>query len=142
MEFYHANIEEINFVMVKYGRTLYRSGKSYNQCAETMNCLVSKKPGLRRLMSAASDLGFSWSKQVRAGLALGFGDLLRSGELVAAKREDLLLPRDIGFAVQFALMSMKEPKSRFTYARHQSTKIGSENLVQLLDFAFGNLKPQ
>jgi hypothetical protein len=63
LELYHANIEEINFVLVKYGRTLYRAGKSYNQYAETINCLVSKKPGLRRLMTAAWDLGFSWSKQ-------------------------------------------------------------------------------
>ena len=61
---------------------------------------------------------WSWSRFYGI-IALGFGDLLRPGELVAAKREDLLLPRDIGFAVQFALMSMKEPKSRFAYARHQ-----------------------
>ena len=85
--------------------------------------------------------GMMWSRFCRI-IALGFGGLLRPGELVAAKREDLLLPRDTGFSVQFALMSIKEPKSRFTYARHQSTKIDSENLVQLLDFAFGNLKPQ
>ena len=169
LELYHANIEEINFVLVKYGRTLYRAGKSYNQYAETINCLVSKKPGLRRLMTAAWDLGFSWSKQepsqhhipmpvpillsmLVTGLmwgwrrfcgiiALGFGGLLRPGELVAAKREDLLLPIDTGFSVPFALMSIKEPKSRFTYARHQSTKIDSEDLVQLLSFSFSDLRP-
>ena len=38
-------------------------------------------------------------------------------------------------------MSIKEPKSRFTYARHQSTKIDSEDLVQLLSFAFSDLRP-
>ena len=33
---------------------------------------------------------------------------------------------DVVFSTFFALISIKEPKSRFTYARHQSTKIGQK----------------
>ena len=169
LEDYRHNIEEINMIVVRFGRALYRMGKSYNQYAETINSLVAQKPGLRRMMTAAWDLGFAWSKQepsqhhapipvpillamlvtclswgwsrMAGMLALGFGGLLRPGELMAGKREDLLLPRDTGHSVPFAVMSIKEPKSRFTYARHQATKIDSDDLVQVLDFAFSGLRP-
>ena len=162
-------MEEINCVVVRFGRALYQNGKSYNQYAETINALVSKKPGLRRMMTGAWDLGFAWAKQERshrripmppqiligvmvvcllwgwldtAGvLALGFGGLLRPGEMVAARRGDILLPRDVGNSISFVLGSIREPKSRFTNARHQSTKIDSEDLVAVLDLAFGDLPP-
>ena len=169
LEEYSFYIEEINCVLIRFGRTLYQSGKSYNQYAETINALVSKKPGLRRMMTGAWDLGFAWAKQEpsqhhlpmppqilismiviclfwgwldTAGmLALGFGALLRPGEMVATTRADLLLPRDVGHSILFAIVSIREPKSRFTYARHQSTKIDSEDLVAILDLAFGDIPP-
>lgn len=169
LESYSFYVEEINCVLIRFGRILYQNGKSYNQYAETINALVSKKPGLRRLMTGAWDLGFAWAKQepsqhhlpmptqvlismlvvcllwgwrdVAGMLALGFGGLLRPGEMVAARRSDLLLPRDVGFSTFFALISIREPKSRFTYARHQSTKIDSEDLVDVLDLAFGDVPP-
>lgn len=84
--------------------------------------LSSKKPVLRRRLQGAWDLAFSgvqaepssrhvampwqvllamttvalmWGWADVAGcLALGWGALLRAGELIAAKRRDLLLPRD------------------------------------------------
>ena len=165
---YYGNLDEINFILVRFGRTLYRQGKSYNQYAETLNALVARRPALRRLLTAAWDLGFAWTKQEpsqhhipmpipillsmittalfwgwlrMAGiLALGFGGLLRPGELVSALRMDLLLPTDVGNIMQFALLSIREPKSRYTYARHQATKIDSPDLLQVVTLAFKQLR--
>ena len=136
---YMYNSDELNFILVRYGRTLYAAGKTYNQYAETLNALTALKPGLRRVMTAAWDLGIAWTKQEpsqhhilvpgpiliamisvaimwgwmsTAGLlALGFGGLLRPGEMVAALRQDLLLPSDTGFTTSFVLLSIREPKS-------------------------------
>ena len=162
-------IEEINIVMTKFGRLLYRSGKSYNQYAETLNSLGSLKPGIRRLLQQSWDLGYSWVRSepsnhhvalpaavlismitvalswgwlsVAGCLALGFGGLLRPGEITAAIRRDLLTPRDVGFSTNFCLLSIREPKSRFTYARHQSAKVDASDLVAVIDLAFKDLAP-
>ena len=166
---YMYNIDELNFIMVRYGRELYRAGKTYNQFAETLNALTTLKPGLRRMLTAAWDLGLSWTKQepsqhhiplpvpillamislsltwgwvYMAGiLALGFGGLLRPGEIVNALRSDLLLPRDSGFSAAFVLLTIREPKSRFTYARVQTAKVDSADLVSVIDLAFRGLTP-
>ena len=165
---YMYYIDDLNFILVRYGRTLYAAGKSYNQYAETLNALTALKPGLRRMLTAAWDLGIAWTKQEpsqhhipvpapiliamitvaimwgwmsTAGLlALGFGGLLRPGEMVAALRQDLLLPSDTGFTTSFVLLSIREPKSRFTYARQQTAKVDSADLVQVIEIAFGKLR--
>lgn len=54
------NIDEINAVMTSFGCALYRAGRPYNQYAETINCLTSKKPVLRRWMQGSWDLAFQW----------------------------------------------------------------------------------
>ena len=166
---YMYNIDELNFIMVRYGRELYRAGKTYNQFAETLNALTTLKPGLRRMLTAAWDLGLSWTKQepsqhhiplpvpillamisisltwgwvyMTGILALGFGGLLRPGEIVNALRGDLLLPRDSGFSAAFVLLTIREPKSRFTYARVQTAKVDSADLVSVIDLAFRGLAP-
>jgi hypothetical protein len=54
-------------------------------------------------------------------------------------RRDLLLPSDLGGSVPFALLSIKEPKNRFTYARHQTAKADSSDLVKVIEFAFAKI---
>jgi hypothetical protein len=52
---------------------------------------------------------------------------------VNALRTELLLPRD---SANFVLLTMREPKSRFTYA-----KVDSHDLVAIVDLTFRELKP-
>ena len=162
-------IDEINVVLARYGRLAYDAGKSYNSYAELLNSITSWKPSIRRLLQGAWDLGYSW-KRLEPGehhvavppqillamvatsllwgwinfagcLSLGFAGLLRPGEILAATREDLLLPSDCGWTVDFALLSIREPKSRFTNARHQSAKIDIPDLIRVCELAFRKLAP-
>ena len=93
------------------------------------------------ILLAMSAVCLMWGWPQMAGLlALGFGGLLRPGELVASFRKDLLLPSDVGRSVGFALLAIREPKSRYTFARHQSAKVDSSDLVRVLELAFSNLR--
>ena len=164
----HLHVEELNYLLTKYGRELYKAGKSYNQYAETINALGARRPAIRRMLQQAWDLGYSWVKsepsihhtampvpiilalistalwwgwvRVAGCLALGFNGLLRPGELTGAFRRDLLLPSDVGFSACFALLSIREPKSRFTYARHQTAKADCPDLLKVIELAFSSLR--
>ena len=161
-------IDEINFVMVKYGRLLYSSGKSYQQYAETLNSLGARKPAVRRLLQQSWDLGYSWMRsepsthhvamppviliamvttallwgwvRVAGCLSLGFNALLRPGEVLGALRKDLLMPSDLDFSIDYVLVSIRQPKSRFTYARHQTGKADSRDMVGIIELAFSGLQ--
>ena len=163
---YHQ-LEEINAVLVAFGRKLYSSGKPYNVFAETLNCLSSKRPSLRRHLQGAWDLAFTWTRaepvchhtampwqillamlslslaygwvNVAGALALSWGSLLRAGELLAAKRRDLLLPRDVEFSTPTVLLAIKEPKTRGTGAKHQAAKLDIPDLIEVVDFAYKDL---
>ena len=154
--------------MVAYGRKLYSIGKPYNVFAETLNALSSKRPSLRRHLQAAWDLAFTWTRaepvchhtampwqillamvslalsygwlHVAGALALSWGALLRAGELLAAKRKDLFLPRDVEFSTYTALLAVREPKTRGTGARHQAAKLDVPDLIEVVDFADKNLQ--
>ena len=161
-------IDELNLVvMVRYGRLLYSSGKSYLQYAETLNSLGARKPAVRRLLQQSWDLGYSWMRsepsshhvamppvilvamirtallwgwvRVAGCLALRFNALLRPGEIFGALRKDPLLPSDLDFSIEYALISIQELKSRFTYARHQTGKADSSDMVGIIELAFSGL---
>ena len=163
----HWHVEDINCLLVRYGRELYSAGKSYNQYAETINALGTRRPAMRRMLQGAWDLGYSWVRsepsvhhiavpvpiilaltstammwgwlRVAGCLALGFSAMLRPGEITGAYRRDLLLPKDSGYSVRYALLSVREPKSRFTYARHQTAKADSPDFLQIIEIAFQDL---
>ena len=163
---YHQ-LEEINAVLVAYGRKLYSSGKPYNVFAETLNCLSSRRPSLQRHLQGAWDLAFTWTRaepvchhtampwqillamislslsygwvNVAGALALSWGSLLRAGELFAAKRRDLLLPRDVEFSTSTVLLAIKEPKTRGTGAKHQAAKLDVPDLIEVVDLAYKDL---
>ena len=155
-------------MLARYGRILYSNGKSYTQYAETLNAITSWKPSVRRLLQGAWDLGYTrvraepsthhiamphqvaWSMitvilwgwtSVAGIIALGFGALLRPGELLALTRADMLLPRDCDRGISFGLISIKEAKTRFFHARLQSAKLDIEDLLAIVDLCFGDLKP-
>ena len=160
-------IDEINAVLTAFGRALYRAGRPYNQYSETINCLTSRKPGLRRWMQGSWDLAFQWMSAeptahhvsmpwqvlsamttvclmwgwlpLAGALCLMWGALLRPGEFLNAYRVDLLLPRDVEHTICFGLLAIKEPKTRQTGARHQAGKLDVPDLLAVVDLAFGRL---
>eukprot|EP00435_Cladocopium_sp_Y103_P038149 s1304_g10.t1 len=74
-------------------------------------------------------------------LALTWGALLRVGEFTGALRRDLLLPCDTGYTNNFALLALREPKTRFTAARHQCAKLDIPDLLRVVHIAFARLQP-
>ena len=159
----------LNRLLVQYGEALWAAGKPYWQYAETINAVVSACPVLRRLLPQAWDLGFAWVAaepsehhaaltlplfsaclavallwgwpRIAGLLALGWGALLRPGELLQARRSDLHLPSDSGGLVDYALLAIAEPKTRFRGARHQVAKLDAPDLVELVAAVFAGLPP-
>lgn len=79
-------------------------------------------------------VALTWGRLEVAGcLSLAWGAPLRADEfLSASSRHELLLPRDVGNTMPFALPSINEPKTRQTGPRHQAAKLD-------VDIAFGDL---
>ena len=169
LEHHHVYIDELNKQLVRYGRVLYSAGRPYNHYAETINSIASKKPAVKRQLQEAWNLAFAWIRdeptahhlampwQVllsaislcfvwgwtdMAGMfALCWGALLRVGEFLQATRKDLLLPCDTCFTNSFALLALKEPKTRFTAARHQCAKLDIPDLLRVVHLAFSRIAP-
>lgn len=168
LENFRECIDELNLVLCRFGRRLYEVGRPRNHYIETINGLTSIKPGLRRMVQQAWDLGFSWTKmepsnhhvaapfQVLMGMislcilwgwssmagALGlmWGALLRPGEFLTARISDLLLPRDVGNTIAFAILSIQEPKTRNVAARHQAARLDIPDLLTLVQAEFFRLQ--
>jgi len=56
-------IEEINELLVKYGRNLYAVGRPYNHFAETINVVAAKKPAIRRQLQEAWNFALAWVRE-------------------------------------------------------------------------------
>ena len=112
--------EELSDWVVAYGRDLYGAGRPYWHFAETVNAITALKPAFRRQAQAAWDLAFTWLSEEPYGhhtamplavllavvttclywgwtkeagcFALGWGALLRGGEICKARRKDLVFP--------------------------------------------------
>ena len=164
-----TSIDLINELLVKFGRVLYAIGRPYNHYAETINTVAARKPIVRRQLQEAWNLAYAWVRDepsvhhialpwqillaaislcftwgwidLAGMLALSFGALLRVGEFTGAIRRDLLLPVDTGYTNQFALLSLREPKTRFTAARHQCAKLDVPDLLRVVHIAFSRLLP-
>ena len=162
--------EHISRLLCDYGRELFDAGRPYNHYCETINAVGSARPEIRRLMAGAWDLAFAWLREepyehhvacpfqvllallsvallwgwieVAAILALSWGGLCRIGEVLAAKREDLILPSDVLYTAASILLRVQEPKTRFRAARHQMAKIEYADLVKLICLAFEHRQPQ
>ena len=87
-------------------------------------------------------VAFCWGwPRFGAVLALTWAGLLRVGELTAARRIDLLLPADVFNTVDFAILSIKEKKTRFSAARHQSARIDQPDLLAVITEVFAQTPP-
>ena len=160
----HKHLQRINDLLNRYGRGLYFGGRPYGHYCETINALASYRPSIKRSLQGAWDLAFGWVRDEKpnhhiampwqlllamltvslswgwvhfaGGLALCFGSLLRPGEFLNARRCDLMLPSDVGFTQSFALLSILEPKTRFTVARHQCAKLDVPDMLAVASLAF------
>ena len=156
--------------LVRYGRELHSSGKSYNKYSETINAVVSQRPLLKRQMTQAWDLAFAWLQDephqhhpalpksillAMLSVALAWGwpmeacmiamcwaGVMRIGELLFACREDLVLPADSSPDVKHILIQIKEPKSRGRAARHQSARVDPSDIVLLVSTVYRDFSPK
>ena len=156
--------EKICSWLVLYGKELYRSGKAYGIFAETINAVSSARPILRKQMTLAWDLAYSWVAgepfshhaampasvliallaiailwgwlTEAAILAMSCAGLLRIGEALQACRRDLVLPKDAAPGTQHALLKIREPKTRGRHAKLQAARIDPSDIVLLLELAF------
>ena len=159
--------EKVAGLLVGYGQALFRGGHPYYKYSETINAVAALKPSIRRSLTYAWDLAFAWLSEephchhkamplgillavLSAALAWGwaaeaalFGlawtGLLRPGEVLAARRSDLILPRDAAPGTAHALLVIRNPKTRGRAARHQSARVDPVDIIKLLDAVFGNL---
>ena len=162
-------LEEINLVLIRFGRSLYDWGRPLNHFVETINGLTSFRPALRRALQAPWDMAFNWSKMepnvhhvaapfqiimamitvslmwgwlpLAGGLAIMWGALLRPGEFISAIRQQLTLPSDLGFTTTFGILSILEPKTRFSAARHQAARLDVPDLLEVAELVFADMGP-
>ena len=52
--------DEISSLLVQFGREMHRAGKAYGRFSETINAVAMIRPGLKKSLSPAWDLAFSW----------------------------------------------------------------------------------
>ena len=163
------DLDALNQKLVDYGRFLFAEGKPYYHYAETLNAVTSARPLVRRSLMQAWDLAFLWSahepgehhiavpyqilialistawlwgwRREAAVFALAFGALLRIGEITNALRSDLVLPSDVDNTVDFVLLRIQEPKTRYRSARHQAGKLEQVDLIEIVRIGFQHLKP-
>ena len=163
-----ADVETVNIVLERYGRALYHAGRPYGHYSETVNAVGSKRPNLRRMLQGAWNLAFTWLReeppihhvalpwQVLASmisvayiwgwnrtagvLALSWGALTRIGEVMKAQRRHLVLPRDLAYTIKYVVLQIEEPKTRFQSARHQVARLDQPQLMQVVEFAFQDLR--
>ena len=162
-----ADPDFANEVLISYGQYLFREGKSYSAYSETLNMFTSLCPSLRRLLQPSWDLAFAWQREeppvhhtampwqviiallaisltygwvdVAGAMALCWGGLARVGEVLEARRADLVLPNDTGGDVAYALLSVHEPKTRFRGARHQALRVDQPQLLRTIVLAFASV---
>lgn len=165
-----ADPEKIAAWLCVYGNELFRSGKAYGIFAETINSVASARPQIRKQLAAAWDLAFSWLHDEPFGhhpampasvllsllsvcliwgwvreaavFGLAWAGILRIGEVLQARRGDLVLPRDAAPGTAYALLKIREPKTRGRHARHQAARVDPVDIIQLLDLAFSKCGPQ
>ncbi|CAK9057581.1 unnamed protein product, partial [Durusdinium trenchii] len=164
------DLETLNTLVEKYGRELYRSGRPYGHYSETLNAISGKRPRVRRHLQPAWDLAYAWLRQeppahhlalpwqallslistswtwgwsrVAGVIALSWGGITRIGEVLSACRRDLILPGDVEWSINYALLQIAEPKTRYRCARHQIAWLDQPQLLKVIEVAFGGLLPE
>ena len=96
----------------------------------------------RSVLLALCSLAILWTWVSEAGLfLLAWCGLLRIGEVLNAKRRDLILPPDGAPGFDCVLLRITTPKTRGRTARHQSARVDQSDVVEFLTIVFGRLQP-
>ena len=160
----YVNPETIVAKLVSYGQELYASGRPYSHFSETINAIAAAKPTIRRMLTGAWDLAFSWLREepgehhtacpfqimlallsvsilwgwplVGGIIALTWGAVCRIGEVLQAYRRDLVLPADVGFTSTSVFLRVREPKTRYRAAKHQVARLDYADLVEMVSLVF------
>ena len=74
-------------------------------------------------------------------LLLGWDGIMRPSEFLVPTRKMLILPRDISYLEDFAIMRHAEPKTRRAGARDQCSHPHDPDGLALLDLTLGPLSP-
>ena len=95
-----------------------------------------------QVMIAICSAALLWERpRVAGAVALAWGGMLRIGEVLDAIRSDLLLPQDVQCTADFAMMSIRTPKTRFRAARHQAVRIDQPDILAIVELAFERIPP-
>eukprot|EP00435_Cladocopium_sp_Y103_P075270 s60_g55.t1 len=155
-----ADPERIASLLVDFGKELYHAGRAYGIYAETINAVACSRPLIKRQLTQAWDLAFAWLcdepgdhnpamplailaamvavsltwgwPHFSAVLLMSWAGVMRIGEVLAASREELVLPGDCAPGTSFALVMIKMPKTRGRAARHQAARIDQEDIIRFL----------
>ena len=147
-----------------------RSGKAYGRYAETINAVEMAKPLVKRHLTMAWDLAFAWLQDepadhhpampvsvllaamtvgvmwgwpvVSALLGLTWAGLLRIGEVLAARRSDLVLPHEAPPGTNHILLRIQNPKTRGRVARRQAARIDPADIVALVQAVYRDYNPE
>eukprot|EP00438_Fugacium_kawagutii_P007983 Skav227356 [mRNA] locus=scaffold1121:17021:28878:+ [translate_table: standard] len=164
------DVEVVNTILEKYGRELYAAGRPYGHYSELINAVAGKRPRLRRSLQGAWDVAYAWLREeppvhrqampwqillslisaafswgwyeVAGVLALSWGAICRIGEVLEACRKHLLMPRDFGYTLDYMLLQIQEPKTRFRAARHQVARLDHPQLMKVVELAFFDVPKQ
>eukprot|EP00435_Cladocopium_sp_Y103_P064764 s777_g26.t1 len=163
-----ADPELISEWLIAYGKDLYYSGKSYGRFSETVNGIAARRPLLKRQLTGAWNLAFAWvadephthhpamplsillsfvtlsllwgwPREAAMMMMMIWTGIMRVGEALAARRQDLVLPCDGAPGRGFALILIHQPKTRGVAAKHQSARVDPSDAVMLLSAVFGPL---
>jgi hypothetical protein len=165
----HLDLAHINDAVEGWGRQLYERGGAYWRYSELVNALAARRPDLRRGLAQAWDLAWAWRGRepprhhvaapevvvqallvtalcwgwplVAALIGLMWAAMLRPGEALLARREDLVLPADLVDSCEFGLLSIREPKTRKVGARHQAALIEDFGVLRLLWLVYRDSPP-
>ena len=76
-------------------------------------------------------LTWGWPHEA-AVLPIGWTGIMRIGEVLAATRSELILPCDSAPGTTFALVVVRQPKTRGRSAHHQAARIDQSDVIQFL----------
>ena len=79
---------------------------------------------------------WGWAHEA-AVILLGWAGILRIGEVLAASRAELVLPIDAVPGTTFALLMIRQPKTRGRMAKHQAARIDQADVITYLTALYG-----
>ena len=66
---------------------------------------------------------------------------MRIGEVLCAKRRDLILPTDAAPGTSFLLIVIQQPKTRGRAARHQAARVDQEDIIRFISAVYKDAPP-